>query len=270
MRRLWSTVLGVGTGALLGVAVSGQVVVSRLTESWTVAPGGVYEGTIEIRNTGSAEVVVEVYVTDYLYYADGRILYPPPGENPRSNAGWLTLGLTSPTLAIPPQTRLNLPYTIRVPRDPRLAGTYWCKVNVKFAAGGQEISAGEGLSVGITHVFVYAITVNTHIGNTGTRELRILAKDVALQDGELVFVVDLENPGERAISPVVWVELYNAAGGFVGKFESETGRHGIYPGCSVRHRIKLPSLSPGRYTGLLIMDNLDEYVWGTNVTLDVK
>lgn len=263
--RFWAALLISALAASFGGLA--QISVSKLTERWVVAPGGIYEGAIEVQNTGEAPTVVEIRQTDYLYYHDGRIVYPPPGENPRSNAAWITLGLASPYITVPANSTVTVPYTIRVPDDPKLVGTYWSMVHVQFSGPPPGVQGQE--EVTISHAFAYAIMVVTHLGDTGTREVRIVGTAISQVEDGLLFQVDLANPGERALAPVVWLEVYDQEGNALGSFQSELGRYGIYPGCSVRHRIKLPALKPGNYPALLIIDNLDEYVWGAKVTINV-
>ncbi|MDO9028751.1 MAG: hypothetical protein Q7U68_07855, partial [Candidatus Roizmanbacteria bacterium] len=64
-------------------------------------------------------------------------------------------------------------------------------------------------------------------------------------DGKKLFQFDSENIGERWLSPLGWVELYNKEGINIGHFESSRLR--IYPGCSVRHKVDLTDVAKGRH-----------------------
>ena len=79
--------------------------------------------------------------------------------------------------------------------------------------------------------------------------------------------MDVENIGERWLTPVLFVELYAENGEYAGKFEG--GKWRIYPGTSVRYRVDLTSLPEGTYKALIFVDNLDEYVFGAEYTLDI-
>ena len=261
MRKRW--LIGWIGLLILPALARGQIAVSELSQEWVVTPGQIYQGGIEVQNLSEEPAAVEIYQSDYCFYADGRSEYPPPGKLPRSNAGWITLELASPRITIPPKSSVTVPYTIRVPEDPNLVGTYWSVVNVRFSSPGPPM---EGLV--IRHVFEYGVQIVTDIGDTGRRDIRVIGSKLIEREDGLSFQLDLENTGERWLRPIVWLEVYDKEGNFVGRFES--GRLRIYPGTSVRHRIPLPILEPGSYPALLIIDNLDEYVWGAQVTLEVR
>ena len=86
-----------------------------------------------------------------------------------------------------------------------------------------------------------------------------------LSEGSLL-QIDLENTGEFLVRPSVWAEIYDSAGELTGRRTSDPLR--IYPGCSVRHKFDL-ELSPGTYQALVVIDNGDGEVWGTQYDLEI-
>jgi len=248
-------------------AVVGQVSVSELTQEWTVEPGGSYSGEIEVTNSAESPITVEVAQFDYTFVAGGSVKWLPPGELPRSNAEWIVFDYASSYLTIPAKCSIQLPYTVTVPDDPNLVGTYWSVVKVRFSAGLSPASS-QAL-VTIHQVVAFAIQIVTDIGDTGVRDIGIIGSQLSETDDGLSFQVDIENRGERRVRPVVYLEVYDEQGNFVGRFDSETGKRRIYPECSVRYVVSLPALESGSYPAMLYIDNLDMYVWSAQVSIQV-
>jgi hypothetical protein len=107
----------------------------------------------------------------------------------------------------------------------------------------------------------------THTGEGAKRELRFLDQQLVKKDGKRFLQMDLESTGEGSLTPLVWVEVYNAQGGSLGRFEA--GRLRLYPGCSGRFRADLSDLPAGEYSALIVADDGDENVFGTRRTLQV-
>ena len=92
--------------ALLGADV---LIQGPLTHEKQALPGETFEASIDIQNNQDTPQDVKVYQTDYLFYADGRILYGDPGKIPRSNAHWISF--SPKRLTIPPHDTVSVSYT---------------------------------------------------------------------------------------------------------------------------------------------------------------
>jgi hypothetical protein len=255
--------IGVATASHAGVSVVGS-----LTRENTVGPGDRYEGDIMLRNSDENPVEVRIYKKDYLFYADGRNLYDEPGSAPRSNATWLTVQPAQMT--VPPQGTGSFHFTVQVPKNVELKGSYWSLLMVEPMAPPAVLpgQAKNKISVGLQTVIRYAIQIVTDIGDSGEWQLKIGDKKLAMSEGKRLFELDIENVGERWLSPVVWIELYNAEGAQVGRFESSQKR--IYPGCSVRHWMDLTGVPAGTYNVMAIVDNRDDHVFGGQYEIVIK
>jgi len=183
---------------------------SGLSQEREAQIGETYRDTIIIRNNGNRPQEVKIYQTDYLFFSDGTNIYGEPGKDLRSNANWITF---SPhRLIIPPKETATINYTINVPDDKSLMGTYWSMMMVE-GIGEEHPEASthpeEGkVLLGITQVVRYGIQIITHIEDTGSRELKFTeTKLLAKEDEGRIFQIDLENTGERWLVPLLWVEL---------------------------------------------------------------
>jgi len=253
---------------------AGISVVGGLTRKSRVQPGEKTEGRIIVRNSADVAQEVRVYQTDYLFRADGSNVYGEPGSVDRSNAPWITF--TPRQFIVQPKEAASVHYTIQVPSDDKLTGTYWSMMMVQPVAPEtlEPPKPEEGkVHIGIRTVVRQAVQMVTHIwsenpGYRGTVDMRFAHKQLVVQDGKRVLQLDLENTGERWLIPMVWAELYDEQGMSIGRFEG--GRLRLYPGCSGRFNIDLTEVPRGNYSSLVIADNGDEYVFGARYQLDIE
>jgi hypothetical protein len=263
---------------------AGVVVVGELTQDKSLLPGEKIEGSIQLENDGTTPCQVRVYQTDYWFSADGSNLYGQPGSTTRSNAGWFSV---SPNrLTIPPHQRAWVYYSGRVPpgtewasiqsdlqgtESGSLSGTYWSMVMIEPLSEALTQTAKDQsgkLKMGIETKVRYGIQIVTNIGESGAPRIKFLDKKLFTSAGRTVLQMDIENTGERWLSPTVWVELYDHQGMLAGRFQGDKKR--IYPGCSVRHRVDLTGAAPGKYKALVVADNGDQYVFGARYDLGIQ
>ena len=220
------------------LSIAAVTVVGDLTHEKIAKAGEAYQGVITIANPGAKPQEARIYQTDYLFFSDGRNVYGEPGKSLRSNAGWIAFSPRQ--LLVPPGGNSEVNYTVRVPDDESLVGTYWSMIMVEGisedSAGAIEQEKGK-VKVGVKTVIRYGIQMVTHIGDTGTRKIKFLKVELLKEGENRTLQVDAENTGERWLRSSLWVELYDEKGNNIGKFEGERKR--IYPGTSVRYRIDL-------------------------------
>lgn len=241
-------------------------VVSELTRVYEVEPGGVYEGSITLENSGDRVETARIYQTDYLFGADGYSQFDEPGSVERSNAAWIELGLSE--AVVPPRERMTVAFRLRVPDEPALTGTYWSVIMVEpqSVSGGQDGS--EGAQVAIRQTIRYAIQIVTHmIQAPGVVAIDFANPKLQRTEAGYVFQIDIVNQGERWFVPTVWMELFHGDGSPVGRFESSQRR--TYPGTSARWTIELGTLEPGTYEAIVIADGGNDEVYGAQYTLAV-
>jgi hypothetical protein len=282
MRRIscWFLFLALSTRfCMAGIMVQGE-----LTHERTLQPGEGFEGRIELENTTETACCVRVYQTDYLFRADGSNVYGQPGSAARSNAAWFSV---SPSrLTIPPHEKAFVYYSGRVPQSRELAsvqsdlqvlegsgllGTYWSMVMIEpLPESGPEVVEDESgrVKMGIQTQVRYGIQIVANIGDGGKPQIKFLDKKLFKGQGRIILQMDIENTGERWLSPRVWVELFDSRGTRVGRFEGDKKR--VYPGCSVRHKVDLSGVPPGSYKALVVVDNQDQYVFGARYDLEIE
>jgi P pilus assembly chaperone PapD len=240
-----------------------------LSRPLTLGPGDRAEGTIALRNVDTQPGNVRVYQTDYRFDAAGNAWYDEPGTQPRSNASWITC--TPRVLSVAPGEQATVSYVVQVPRDDKLAGTYWSVVMVEpDSPSASPVQAdGKRVALGIRTVFRYAIQISVQIGQTGKCDLQFVDKRIVIQDGKRLVQIDVTNPGERALLPTMWGEFYSAEGGQLAK-RAESRRLRLYPGCTGRFQLDISELPPGKYESLIVADNGDDSVFGARYSLEIQ
>lgn len=243
--------------------------VDQLSQEKTVLPGETYRGSVTLLNRDEEVQAVKIYLTDYLFFSDGSSIYCDAGSVERSNAEWITV---SPRfLEVPPGGTSSVQYAVSVPNDESLTGSFWSLIMVEELVGawpsGEHGDRSDETRAGVKQVLRYGIQMITHVGDTGVCTLRITDKMLTVtEDGRRVLLADIENTGERAQRPHVWVELYAESGSRIGPFKSDKRR--LYPGTSARYMVDLSDAPTGSYQALVVVDNGDEHVFGAQYGLE--
>jgi len=270
MRRHFSLAAAPLAAILLGFGWSSSAraqvsVLSSTVEEHTGAPGESYVGRIAISNTGADSQTVRIYQTDYSFEANGTSSFGDPGSTPRSNARWISL--QSAQVVVGPRSTQTVPYTVIIPRNDSLRGTYWSTVMVEGVGSPASVHASaERRQVGIATVIRYAVQVATHIGATGTRTIHLSTPHAAQRPDSGAFIeTDVENTGERAYRPQLWIEVYDAQGKLQAKAKQSRGL--LYPGTSLHQRFALGVLPPGTYKALIYADTGEDSVYAAQYTV---
>lgn len=243
-------------------------VTGSMTHVMTLQPGGKANGKIEIENTGDEPGEVKIYLVDYLHYSDGTNNFEKAGSMGRSNAPWVSL---SPSQSlIQPKGKLTVNYSVGVPADPNLRGTYWSVIMIEPVPKALLTPPSSRAEVRrqVITVIRHAVQMITNIGNGGEAKIAFKDRQLVKEEGKRILKIDLENTGEKLLSPHVWAELFDAGGKTTGQIDGSTTR--IYPGCSARFQMDMTAIPAGSYKAVVVADNGDENVFGANYTLDLK
>lgn len=242
-----------------------------LTYEKSAKAGETYSGAIVIKNSGDEIQEVKLYQTDYLFFRDGNNIYGEPGKDPRSNAKWITFSTSRVTVQSKGMSEVS--YTVKVPKDKSLSGTYWSMLMVegigKDSAEATDRKVDKDkIEMKLRTVMRYGVQMVTHIGDTGTRSLKFLAIKLLKEDEDKrALQVEVENTGERLLKSTLWAEIYNEKGNYIGKFGSEKRR--TYPGTSVSVKLDLGKVPEGKYKGLIVADCGGDDLFGISCTLEI-
>jgi hypothetical protein len=252
------------------VAQAGVVIVGSLIHEKETGIGETYTGQIVASNNSDDKPQeVKLYQQDYFFEAEGKIFYNEPGTQIRSNAKWITY---SPArFIIPPKENLIINYSIKVPNDPSLKGTYW---SVLMVEGVPEESPESALSttrqiqVGIIQLIRYSIQLVSHIGTTGNKQIQFISTKMLSEGGKQLLILNVKNTGQRFLRPNLWAEFYTEDGNFLGKYDG--GNYRLYPDTSTSYKMDITGLPKNKYKALIIADCGGDDIFGVNLTLQLK
>lgn len=244
-------------------------VVGTLARTVTIRPGALFEGVILLHNNDAhSPGDVHLSQTDYFFAADGRNDYGEPGKNARSNANWFTI--TPSRVRLAPGETQTVRYKGRAPSDLKLRGTYWSMIMVEPSAPAAITPVGkpDQIAVGLGTMVRFGVQIVTNVGGDANRSLKILDKTLVREGGKRALQIDVANDGEQVLIPAVNVELFDAKGVSLGRFDA--GRSRIYPGCSVRAKTDLTQVPPGKYTAMVLLDSGEADVMGAQYELELQ
>lgn len=251
--------------ALTATCAANIQVVGSLARTKSVKAGELFEGVIQLKNTGSKPAHVNVRQTDYHFEADGSNRYDEPGSSPRSNANWLSV--TPPRIVLEANQSTEVHYKCRVPDRPELRGAYWSMIMIEPAAAPVAAADDKQGTVGLRTMTRFGIQIVTEVGE-GSQSIKVLQKKLVRDGaGSHKLELDIANTGERALHPSISVELYNDKGVPAGRFDA--GKTRIYPSCSIRATAALTGVPPGKYTALVLLDSGDANVMGAQYSLQI-
>lgn len=242
-------------------------VLNGLTHEREATQGEAYDGIIQLKNTGQEPETVRLHQRDFRFTYKGDKFYEKPGQLQRSNISWITFW--PQRISISPQETIEVKFTVKVPNDDEMTGTYWSVIMVEGEPRLSAIASSpleKDINFSINHVMRYAVQIVTHINKSGIRNIKFLNTELIHNIDKRILHIDVENTGERWLRPTMYLDLYDEQGNHLGKYGG--GRWRIYPGTSVRYRIDLTNIPEGKYSALVVIDNNDDYVFGAQYTLD--
>ena len=247
-------------------AFSELIVSSSFFNQKYALPGDTYTGIITMQNTGAKSQPVKVYRTDYKFNASGANKFNLPGTDPRSNASWISL--TPTETIIPAGGKAAISYTVDVPRVNSLKGSYWSMIMIEPVEDIAENPSTEKPQMQLKTQLRFGIQLVTDIGENLPAEIKILNKKIVYGKGKKMLQLAIENTGIKWVRPDIWVELFNAKGIKMGKFNGSQAR--IYPGCSVKSEIDLSNVPAGKYKAVAIIDCGGRNTFGGQYDMEIK
>jgi hypothetical protein len=233
-----------------------------LTHEYRLTAGQKATGSIHLVNASKEIKSARLYQTDYFFNHQGESRYDPPGTLTRSNAAWINVSQLFVTLQ-PGEERV-VEFEINLPSADTLKGTYWSVIMAEGLNAPDPGKVQQGIS--INTVLRYAVQIITHIEDSGERNLEFESMKLVGDADARNLEVNIKNTGERGLRPNMILELFNEQGLSQGFFRTDPKR--IYPGTSAKFLVPVTGISTGNYSGVLIADCEDDYLFGTNISIE--
>lgn len=231
-------------------ALVGQIsLIDSLSHERPANVGESYSGRLILVNSEKDEVEIRVSQSDHLYFQDARNDQEQPGKLERSNAGWISFAKAS--LFIPPFSTVEVEYTVSVPDDGKIFGTYWSTILIEpvrlHHLEKEEREADDRPDEQRRKV---GVKIVTHVSSSRAGELKLLYSSLFKEDTKTYLQVEIENNSPRKQTPILSAEIYTQDGQYVDRLDFNRLR--IYPGNSTKFDSDLSKLARGTYKALII------------------
>jgi len=249
---------------IFNILWGGVAILNGLAHEFSVTPGNVYKGKIDLKNASEIAQVVNIYQADMSTAHTGETFYSDTIKNDRSNLKWIKLSNLNVTLESDAQGSID--FEIHVPDNNNMSGTYWSVIMIEPRDPIHIQQDENGYS--IQSKVRYAIQIVCNIGETGTTDLQFLNITQEYFQDKNYLEVDVENTGQTLVKPTLSLELFDSAGNSLPMIMAEKQR--IFPGSSKRYIIEIEGIESGVYQGILIADCNTDDLFGVNITLNLK
>ena len=156
-----------------------------------VSPGGTATRTLTVFSREGEEQQIVPAVHDWLMDANDRIEWLPPATTNYSAAPWLELALDP--FALPGGASKTVRFTLRVPKDEGLDGSYWTAIALTTEARPRTDATGKVFATRVRAMVIVYVTVQ------GTEqpaaELQGITVVTGEEDGKRFLVADVVNKG---------------------------------------------------------------------------
>ena len=241
---------------MLSCLHSGVVVQDELTKVFKSARGQTLNGTINLHNPLDQVINIRISQADFVYNALDQNFYIEPGKYERSNADWI---LVQSLHTIQPRQNLLVPFTIRVPNQRNLSGSYW---SVLFVEEDTPFFAPDFEDVMLN--FRYAIQIVNNISNTGRVDLAF--RETSFTNDTVSIV--LHNTGTLWFEAVISVDIFDANATLVGRYTFNRNR--VYPELARRFTFPIQPLNRGDYYAIIVVDCGNNLIFGHQVSFTIR
>ncbi|KQR93904.1 hypothetical protein ASG01_08585 [Chryseobacterium sp. Leaf180] len=245
---------------------AGIVILNGLSHTYKVENGKVYQGSLEIENTGTAPQNVKIFLQDLNYTSDGTIQYSAPLSSSKSNAKWIKINTNLLTLKGKEKTVVR--YEITVPQSVAGSGSFWSVIMVEPVDDIKPSDKQAGIN--ITSIVRYAVQIITDYKSEDAKpEFKFEKVRVDSQDKKKILKIAIANTGNLFTKAIASVEIYNSKNGEkLGTFSSQA--LGLLPGTSKTFDIDISKMAASKYAAVVLATDEDDNAFALNVELDVK
>ncbi|MCL2064990.1 MAG: hypothetical protein FWG98_11575 [Candidatus Cloacimonetes bacterium] len=224
----------------------------ELTKVFNVSTGDIVNSSILLSNPTERAVSIRVYQGDYIQNSESDNLTVRAGSSPRSNAHWIRF---QSSVTIPPNQTFSLPFTINIPNQSDLTGSFW---SILFVEEVNEMDVSD------PEIIVLNLRTGVQIINNiaNTAQIDVLFSDFAYEVDYVSMI--LKNTGNLWLQASVKIDVYNDGAELVGSFVSERNR--IYPEFSRRVQIPVNLQTNTNYHAIIVADCGNGNIFGHQIS----
>ncbi|WP_341200441.1 hypothetical protein [Croceibacter atlanticus] len=247
----------------LQVIHSNVVIINGLTHSFSGVSGQTFQGQIILANTSNEEQRVTFELNEAIYNCDQGRVFIANANHKNSSTAWFTSAVNSKVLA--PKERFTYKYSITIPEDNTLNGSYWTTLMVNVDKPiKEEVVANIGLDTKIR----YAVRLLTDVNINEEVLLDFESVNLNLNpiNNKKQLDINVLNQSGFIENVKLSLEIYDSFGTKV--LDTKTKRAKVFPEVCRNYSLDISGLKEGIYQCIVIADSRDEYI-GTNISLEV-
>ncbi|WP_028663674.1 hypothetical protein [Runella zeae] len=238
------------------------IVLNGLTHIHSGNQGQAMNGKIQVKNVGTSPEKVLVYKKGLVQNCDGKVDFVEVGADARTLGKWLETNVDEKVLEA--GESYEILYTIRIPQDSTLGGSYW---GVLMVEGAPPLFKEKEGSLAIESRIRYAIQVVLDIGIAESPQLHF--ENVALKKAnpkQKIVQAKIKNLGKFMVIPKLMLEIYGKDGQKLLALEAPSQK--VYPFTCKDFDIEIKDLPSGKYEAVLIAD-YGQNLFGTNLVIEI-
>lgn len=244
---------------------AGVAITNGLTHVYNGVSGNVISGEIILVNTTEIDQRITFNIQDAIYSCTRTRIFSEDITHSFSSKKWFSANTMEKVLK--PKEKYVYRFSVTIPKDKNLRGTYWSVVMVNVEKPVDEGVVKNGVQ--LNSKIRYAVGLYTNVNSLDAVDLDFdtitLNKDKETKNKSLD--IKILNNSVFIQGVKLTLEVYNDQG--VKVHEVITGRSLTIPGACRNFKIELTNVPKGNYQCVLIADSKKEFV-GTNVSLNIE
>lgn len=227
---------------------SNVVVINGLTHVHKSSSGEIISGVIKVKNTSNIEQRITIYFNDMLQECGKETVLTTQFSHERSIAPWFSTTVNERVLT--PFEEYELIYTINVPEQVDLSGSFWGVLMVEVEKPIKEDQLEHGVK--LESKVRYGIQIIADINKPTPSELDFYNVVIDDKGSSKLINVDVQNKGSFFVQPNLILEVFNENGERTKREEVPFKK--IYPNSCKSYSIDITDLPIGKYTATLVAD----------------
>lgn len=242
---------------------SNVIILNGLTHSFSGVSGQTFQGQIILANTSNEDQRVTFNLSEANYSCEGGRSFDENIPHKNSSTEWFEGATMDKVLA--PKERYMFKFSITIPHDSELNGSYWTTLMVNVEKPIREETVG---NIGLDSQIRYAIRLLTDVN--AKEEVNIDFEGVNLSlnsvNRKKQLEIKISNQTIFIENVRLSLEMYDAYGNML--LETETKRAKVFPEVCRDFIVDVSGLPIGTYQCVVMADSREEYV-GTNLSLTI-
>ena len=240
-------------------------ILNGLTQVSSGLSGDVIQGEVVLLNTSNEEQRVIFNLNEALFSCSAPRTYTDKNPHAQSSSNWFSAELMDKVLI--PKEKYVYKYTITIPEDKELRGSFWTMLMVTIEKPIKEESLND--NVGLNTKLRYGIALISHVNSLDEVNLNFDQANLKNETENPLkqLEVKIKNDGLFIEGVVLTLEIYDAQGTKIDVLSSD--RNMVFPGACRDYSLDISTLPAGEYQCILLADSREEFA-GTNLKLTIR